>query len=84
MAWPTTSRQSRGYDAQWERTRAEVLRRDNGLCQCDRCKGGELRVTVATECHHLVSKAEAARRGWTRAQTRHFKDGGVFDAIYTN
>ena len=22
--------------------------------------------------------------GWTRAQTRHFKDGGVFDAIYTN
>jgi len=22
--------------------------------------------------------------GWTKAQTQHFKDGGVFDAIYTN
>ena len=22
--------------------------------------------------------------GWTKAQTEHFKDGGVFDAIYTN
>jgi sulfate transport system substrate-binding protein len=22
--------------------------------------------------------------GWTRAQTEHFADGGVFDAIYKN
>lgn len=71
MTWPSTSRQSRGYGAAWERTRADVLRRDNGLCQCDQCKGGELRVTVATEVHHVVSKAAAARRGWTRAQMDH-------------
>jgi 5-methylcytosine-specific restriction protein A len=71
MAWHRTSRQSRGYDAQWERVRAEVLRWDNGLCQCSRCKGGELRLTIATEVHHVKSKAECRRLGWTRAQTDH-------------
>jgi len=69
MSWSKRSRQARGYDAKWERTRLLVLRRDNGLCQCDRCKGGELRLTPATEVHHVTSKARAKALGWTRAQT---------------
>jgi 5-methylcytosine-specific restriction protein A len=66
--WPTTSKQSRGYGAAWEKLRLVILRRDNGLCQCDQCKGGELRLTPANEVHHVVGKAIAKRMGWTQAQ----------------
>jgi len=66
MAWPKESRQSRGYDAAWERTRRQVIERDKGLCQPCLRKG---RVTVGREVDHVVPKAEAARRKWTRAQT---------------
>lgn len=66
--WPTTSRQSRGYGAEWDKTRLRILRRDGGLCQCDRCKGGQVRLLIATEVHHVVSKADGARRGWTQQQ----------------
>jgi 5-methylcytosine-specific restriction protein A len=55
MAWPTTSRQSRGYDAAWDRLRKRILRRDRYLCQpCAR----EGRVTAATEVDHLKRKAD--------------------------
>ncbi len=47
--WPPTSRQSRGYGRSWELKRAEVLRRDMGLCVRCRAKN---RVTLATEVHH--------------------------------
>lgn len=67
--WPTESRQARGLGAAWDKVRLIVLRRDNGLCMCDRCQGGKLRATIATEVHHIVSRAEAKRRGWTQAQT---------------
>lgn len=56
--WPKSSRQSRGYGASWDRLRLIVLRRDGGLCQCDQCQGGRLRITRATECHHIRSKAD--------------------------
>lgn len=62
MAWPKTSRHARGYGAEWVKLREVVLRRDKYLCQCDRCKGGALRLTVATEVDHVVSKAEWQRR----------------------
>ena len=65
MPWPTTSRQSRGYDADWNRVRLLVLRRDYGLCQCDQCQGGAIRLRVATEVHHVISKA----RGGTDAES---------------
>jgi 5-methylcytosine-specific restriction protein A len=58
MSWPTTSRQSRGYDAEWDRIRLFVLQRDNGLCQCDRCRGGEIRLTTACEVNHIKPKAK--------------------------
>lgn len=56
--WPTTSRHERGYGTEWVRLRLEILRRDNGLCQCEQCKGGKIRVRIATEVHHLISKAK--------------------------
>ncbi len=60
------SRHERGYDRAWEIRREEVLRRDFGLCQCSECMG---RCKVATHVHHIVSKAEAKRLGWSREQT---------------
>jgi len=57
--WSTESRQSRGYGNNWLKLRLVILRRDNGLCQCERCKGGRHggRLTRATEVHHIKSKA---------------------------
>ena len=67
--WPTTSRHARGYGNDWDKTRKEVLRRDNGLCQCSECQGGKVRTLVATEVHHVVSKAKARQLGWSKEQT---------------
>ena len=67
MPWPTTSRQSRGYGAAWDRLRKRILKRDNYLCQCKHCKA-EHRVTPASEVDHIVSKAKAKAMGWTTAQ----------------
>ena len=66
MAWSKESRQSRGYDAEWDKVRARVVARDMGLCQCCR-RGG--RVAIGKEVDHIVPKAEATRLGWTRKQT---------------
>lgn len=54
------SRQSRGYGAQWERTRERILRRDSGLCQCDECRSTG-RVRVATEVDHHIPKSQWRR-----------------------
>ncbi|MCR4297488.1 MAG: HNH endonuclease [Gallionella sp.] len=56
--WPTTSRHERGYGNAWDRLRLQILRRDNGLCQCSQCQGGKLRVTMASEVHHIKIKAD--------------------------
>jgi 5-methylcytosine-specific restriction protein A len=56
--WPTESRHKRGYGYAWEKTRRLVLARDYGLCQCEQCKGGRLKVTLATEVHHIKPRAE--------------------------
>ncbi len=66
LSWPTTSRQSRGYDAAWDKLRLTILKRDCYLCQCNECKGGKVRVTPANEVHHIVSKAEGKVKGWAR------------------
>lgn len=67
MTWHGTSRQARGYGAEWERVREQVLKRDNYVCQCPDCKGGEIRVSPANEVDHIVSKAEWKRRHGTLA-----------------
>lgn len=68
--WPTTSRHERGYGNAWDRLRLQILRRDCGICQCAECKAAGL-VTLATEVHHIKSKAECARLRWTQEQTDH-------------
>lgn len=68
MVWGTTSRQSRGYDARWTRTRLRILARDGGLCQCNECKASGVPM-VASHVDHVVSKANAKRMGWSEART---------------
>lgn len=57
MTWHTTSRQSRGYGATWEKLRRLVLIRDRGLCQCDQCQTDK-RLTLATEVDHIKPKSK--------------------------
>ena len=52
--WPTTSRQSRGYGAAWDKLRKVILTRDGHLCQPCLRKG---RPTVATQVDHIKPKA---------------------------
>lgn len=65
MPWGTKSRHERGYGKEWTKLRKLVMERDKGLCQPSLKKGLVVR---ATEVDHIVSKAEAKRRGWTNAQ----------------
>jgi 5-methylcytosine-specific restriction protein A len=65
MAWSTESRQSRGYGAQWEKIRKQVVKRDGGMCQ--ECKRGG-RVIAGREVDHIVNKAKAKKMGWTDDQ----------------
>lgn len=51
------SRHQRGYDWRWVKTRARILARDGGVCQCLECKRLE-RVLPATEVDHIVPKFE--------------------------
>lgn len=68
--WPRTSRHSRGYGVEWDKLRATILDRDRHLCQCHQCKKLK-RNFEATEVHHIISKAEGKKRGWTIAQIDH-------------
>lgn len=58
MAWSKESRQARGYGAKWDRLRKVILARDNYLCQCPECLGGDKRLTAAGEVDHIVPKAK--------------------------
>jgi 5-methylcytosine-specific restriction protein A len=58
MAWSKQSRHERGYGKEWTKLRERVLIRDCGLCQCDQCKGGKIRVRQATEVDHIKTKAQ--------------------------
>jgi len=48
----------RGYGYAWSKLRRQVMMRDQGLCQCDQCQGGLLRVTAAQEVDHIVPKSQ--------------------------
>ena len=64
------SRHSRGYDAEWDRTRTLIMRRDHGLCQP--CLQMEIpRTTLAVAVDHIVCKALAKLLGWPRERTDH-------------
>lgn len=66
--WSRESSTARGYGSAWQRLRKRVLERDSYLCQCDQCQGGRKRLKAASEVNHIVSKAEAKRKGWTQRQ----------------
>ncbi|WP_020201879.1 HNH endonuclease [Cupriavidus sp. WS] len=51
------TRHQRGYDAEWERIRARILKRARGLCECAECRALD-RVRVAKEVDHIVPKAQ--------------------------
>lgn len=68
--WSKVSRHERGYGSEWTKLRLHVLQRDCGLCRCPECTASG-RITIATEVHHIKSKAECARLRWTQAQTDH-------------
>lgn len=51
------SRQSRGYGADWDRTRARILVRDGYRCQCEECKAAGL-LTPATDVDHRIARAD--------------------------
>ena len=57
MAWSKTSRQSRGYGAEWDRLREQILQRDGYMCHCPDCQGGKLRALPAHEVDHIKPKA---------------------------
>lgn len=58
MPWSKESRHARGYGTSWDKLRLVILRRDNYLCQCPDCLGGEKRIRPATEVDHIKPKAE--------------------------
>lgn len=55
MAWPTSSRQSRGYGAEWDRTRKRILKRDG--YQCQPCLRKDI-ITPAAAVDHIKRKAD--------------------------
>lgn len=69
MVWSKESRQARGYGADWDRLRKQIMQRDAGLCQPCR-KAGTLGV-IAHAVDHITSKAKAKKLGWTKAQMDH-------------
>jgi 5-methylcytosine-specific restriction protein A len=58
MVWGTKSRHERGYGSAWVKLRRQIMERDCGLCQCDQCKGGAIKVTLAQEVDHITPKAQ--------------------------
>lgn len=59
------SRHERGYGAAWDKLRAQIIERDNGLCQPCLKRG---RAHQGTHVDHIVNKAVARRLGWTDEQ----------------
>lgn len=54
MPWGRQSATERGYGYEWQKLRAQAMRRDHWLCQPCQRKG---RATPATECDHITPKA---------------------------
>lgn len=58
-AWRSSgSRHQRGYGTAWDKLRLVILQRDLYLCQCDQCRGGDLRMTAASHVDHIKPKAQ--------------------------
>lgn len=57
MAWPTTSRQSRGYGREHDRIRADLIRT---VILCEQCRR-EGRTTVGTIADHVIPLAKGGK-----------------------
>jgi len=55
----------RGYGYAWSKLRRQVMMRDQGLCQPCLALG---RVTLATECDHVIGKAQGGSDSLDNAQ----------------
>ena len=64
MAWSRTSRHSRGYGTEWDKTRKRILARDNHLCQA--CLP---RVKAGTHVDHITPKAQGGADSDDNLQT---------------
>lgn len=67
--WSNISRHKRGYGNSWDKLRLVILKRDNGLCQCNECQGGKLRLTIANEVHHIKPKANGGTDDMSNLQS---------------
>lgn len=52
----------RGYGGDWKRRRLRILKRDNYICQCTRCKTDGV-VRQAHEVDHIVNQAQGGGKG---------------------
>lgn len=57
MAWPKTSRHSRGYGTAWDKLRKEILARDRYLCQSCLANG------KPRQANHVDHKTPKAKGG---------------------
>ncbi|MBB6577996.1 5-methylcytosine-specific restriction protein A [Comamonas odontotermitis] len=57
MVWSKTSRHARGYGAEWDRLRLQILERDGHLCQCPDCRRAGGQPLPAHEVDHIKPKA---------------------------
>ena len=60
----TKTRHERGYDSNWYKIRARVLKRDNHLCQCDDCKINGIYLP-ANEVDHIIPKSRGGTDDYT-------------------
>ena len=66
------SRQSRGYGADWDRLRPQILKRDGYVCQCEDCKAEGI-VRTATHVDHKVPKAQGGTDDPSNLQSMNVK-----------
>lgn len=53
MAWSNLSRHARGYGTAWDKLRAQILKRDQYLCQSCKKLG---RIKSANQVDHVIPK----------------------------
>ena len=60
------SSNERGYTSRWRRASKAFLNL-HPLCECDECKAGELKVTVATVVDHIIPHKGDAKLFWRQS-----------------
>lgn len=66
------SRHARGYGTDWEKLRAQILKRDGYVCVCDDCKREGI-VRPATHVDHRTPKAQGGTDDPSNLQSMNVK-----------